>query len=148
MRADDLVTLQPLARLGDGALLFLRLVVGGFLIYGVWDNIVSGERMAEFVGFLTKFGFILPEVMGPLSVWVQFLVGLAFILGIGTRWAGLICAFNFVVAIVMVDHLQGVRAAFPSAALVAIGLYMATHGPGRFALEPLLVSRRRAGFRR
>ena len=148
MRATDLWTLPYLARFSDLALLLLRLTVGAFLIYGVWDNIVSGERMAEFVGFLEKFGFAVPQVMAPLSVWAQFLVGVAFILGIGTRWAGLVCAFNFVVAIAMVDHLQGIRGSFPSAALVAVGLYLATYGPGRFALEPLLVSRRRVGFRR
>jgi putative oxidoreductase len=148
MRATDLWTLPFLSRFSDGALLFLRLTVGGFLICGVWDNIVSGERMAEFVGFLTKFGFVAPQVMAPLSVWAQFLVGVAFVLGIGTRWAGLICAFNFVVAIAMVDHLQGIRGSFPSAALVAVGLYLAAHGPGLFALDPLLASRRRVGFRR
>lgn len=148
MRATDLWTLPALARFSDLALLFLRLVVGSFLIYGVWDNIISGERMAEFVGFLTKFGFAAPGFMAPLSVWAQFLCGVAFILGIGSRWAGLICAFNFVVAIVMVDHHQGIRGSFPSAALVGIGLFLATYGPGLFALERLLVSRRRVGFRR
>lgn len=148
MRATDFWTLPLLARLSDLALLFLRLIVGAFLIYGVWDNIVSGERMGEFASFLAQFGFPLPGVMAPLSVWAQFMVGLAFILGIGTRWAGLICAFNFVVAIAMVDHHQGIRASFPAAALVGIGLFLATHGPGAFALERFLVSRRRVGFRR
>jgi putative oxidoreductase len=148
MRATDLWTLQPLARFSDLALLFLRLTVGSFLIYGVWDNIVSGERMAEFTGFLTKFGFVAPQVMAPLSVWAQFFCGLAFVLGVGTRWAGLVCAFNFVVAIVMVDRFQGIRGAFPSAALVTAGLYLATRGPGRFALEGLIRRPRRVGFRR
>ena len=148
MRATDLWALPALARFSDLALLFLRLIVGSFLIHGVWDNIVSGARMAEFVGFLGQFGFPAPGFMAPLSVWAQFLCGLAFVLGVGTRWAGLICAFNFVVAIVMVDHHQGIRGAFPSAALVGIGLYLATHGPGLFALDPLLANRRRVGFRR
>lgn len=148
MRATDILTLQPLARLSDAALLLLRLTVGGFLIYGVWDNIVSAERMAEFEAFLARFGFILPQVMAPLSVWAQFLCGAAFVLGLGTRWAGLICAFNFVVAIAMVDHSLGIRGAFPSAALVAVGLYLAAHGPGRFALDGLVGRRRRVGFRR
>jgi putative oxidoreductase len=147
MRPTDLLTLQPLARFSSAALLLLRLIVGAFLIYGVWDNIVSPPRMAEFEAFLTRFGFVLPQVMAPLSVAAQFLCGLAFILGLVTRWAGLVCAFNFVVAIVMVDHLQGIRASFPSAALVGIGLYLAAHGPGRYALDGL-VGRRRVGFRR
>lgn len=119
----------------DAVLLAMRVVVGAFLIWGVWDNISSAEHMQVFVGFLAKFGFPAPRVMAPLSVWVQFTCGLAFVLGAFTRWAGLLCALNFVVAIVMVDRTLGVRASFPSACLVLIGLYLASHGPGRFALD-------------
>lgn len=133
-----LLFLPDLARFGDAALLLLRLMVGMFLIYGVWDNVVSTQRMAEFVGFLTRFGFAYPELMAPLSVWAQFLCGLAFILGLFTRWAGLVCAFNFVVAIAMVDQHGGIRGSFPAACLVFIGLYLATHGPGRFSLDARL----------
>lgn len=136
-----ILSLEPLRRGGDAALLLMRLTIGAFLIYGVWDNIVSVEHMAEFVGFLRKFGFPAPEVMARLSVWAQFLCGLAFTLGLATRWAGLICAFNFVVAIVMVDHHQGIRGSFASTCLIAISLYLATHGPGRFALDQAFRSR-------
>ncbi|HEX5776118.1 MAG TPA: DoxX family protein [Caulobacteraceae bacterium] len=133
-----LAFLPFLTRFDDAALLALRLMVGAFLIYGVWDNIVSAERMAEFVGFLGKFGFLAPEFMAPLSVWAQFLCGVAFILGLFTRWAGLICAFNFVVAIAMVDYHTGIRGSFPSACLVFIGLYLAAHGAGWFSLDRLI----------
>lgn len=135
MRRSTWLTLPFLAGGADAALLLLRLIVGGFLIFGVWDNITSPERMAEFTAFLGRFGFPAPTLMAPLSVWAQFACGVAFIGGFATRWAGLICAFNFVVAIAMVDHHQGIRASFPSACLVVIGLYLATHGPGRFALD-------------
>jgi len=133
-----LLFLPDLARFEDAALLALRLMVGAFLIYGVWDNMVSAERMAEFIGFLTKFGFPAPELMAPLSVWAQFLCGAAFILGLFTRWAGLICAFNFIVAIAMVDHHAGIRGSFPAACLVLTGLYLAARGAGWFSLDRLL----------
>ena len=136
-----LLFLPDLTRFSDAALLALRLMVGAFLIYGVWDNIVSAERMAEFVGFLAKFGFPAPELMAPLSVWAQFLCGVAFILGLLTRWAGLICAFNFVVAIAMVDYHGGIRGSCPAACLVFIGLYLATHGAGWFSLDRVLQDR-------
>jgi len=130
-----ILSLTPLRAGGDAALLLMRVMVGAFLIYGVWDNIVSPERMDEFIEFLRKFGFPIPELMARMSVWAQFLCGGAFVLGLATRWAGLICAFNFVVAIAMVDHHQGIRGSFASACLVVIGLYLATYGPGRFALD-------------
>ena len=137
------MTLQGLGRYSDASLLLIRLAVGGFLIWGVWDNITSAERMAEFAGFLAKWKFPLPEVMAPLSVAAQFACGALFILGLFTRWAGLLCAIHFIIAIVMVDRFGGIRAAFPAAALVVIGLQLATAGPGRIALDPLMGGRRR-----
>jgi putative oxidoreductase len=137
MRATDILTLSPLRKHDDLALLALRLMVGAFLIWGVWDNIESPARMAEFETFLARHGFPYPGFMAPLSVWAQFLCGAGFVLGLLTRWAGLVCAINFVVAILMVDMHQGIRGAFPSACLVLIGLYLATHGPGRFAVDSL-----------
>lgn len=137
----EIVYLHGAARFGDGALLALRIMVGAFLVWGVWDNIVSAERMQEFVEFLQKFAFPAPEFMARLSVWVQFLVGLSFIAGFLTRWAGIFCMINFIVAIAMVDRFAGVRGAFASACLVAIGLYLATYGAGRFSVDSLLLRR-------
>ena len=132
------LTLPQLAAGVDLALLLARLVVGAFLILGVWDNIVSAERMAEFEKFLTLRGFAMPALMARLSVWAQFLVGVAFITGFATRWAGLICAFNFIVALVMVDAPLGIRPAFPAAALVLFGLIFASIGAGRLSLDAML----------
>lgn len=124
--------------LGDFALLLLRLFVGVFLVWGVWDNLTDSARMAEFVEFLRKFKFASPELLAPLSVYVQFLVGLAFVFGLFTRWAGIFCLVNFLVAIAMVDRFGGMRAVFPSGCLVLIGLYLATYGAGRFSVDAVL----------
>jgi putative oxidoreductase len=125
------------------ALLLLRLFVGAFLVWGVWDNIISVARMAEFAGFLRLNGFLYPEVMAQLSVWAQFACGVAFVLGLGTRWAGWLCAVNFSVALVMVDAQNGIRAAFPAGVLVMIGLFLGTHGAGRLSLDGKLGVERR-----
>jgi putative oxidoreductase len=138
----SLITLQLLERASDAALLALRAGVGAFLVFGVWDNITSGEHMQTFVGFLGQYGFPYPEVLAPFDVWVQFAIGIAFVLGLLTRWAGLICAVNFAIAIAMVDHHAGWRGSFGSMCLVLIGLYLATHGPGRIALDRLLFRER------
>jgi putative oxidoreductase len=124
--------------MGDFALLLLRLFVGLFLAWGVWDNITDSARMAEFIEFLHKFKFASPELLAPLSVYVQFLVGLAFVFGLFTRWAGILCVINFLVAIAMVDRFGGMRAVFPSGCLVLIGLYLATYGAGRFSVDAML----------
>ena len=138
MNLSRLLTLSPLAAGSDLAFLAMRASVGAFLIWGVWDNITSAEHMATFVKFLRQFGFPAPEFLAPFDVWVQFGIGVAFILGLATRWAGLLCAVNFVIAIAMVDHLQGWRGSFGSMCLVMIGLVLATHGPGRFSVDRAL----------
>src|SRR3546814_5348067 len=68
--------------------------------------------------------------MAPLSVGVQLACGVGFLTGILIRWAGLFCALNFIVAIMMVDGPAGIRPSFPSAMLVAFGLYIAARGAG------------------
>ena len=127
--------LAPLRRFEDGALLLMRVVTGAFLVWGVQDNLFSAERMHEFEQFLAKFGFAAPAFMARLSVWAQFLVGVAFIAGFLVRWAGLVCAVNFIVAIAMVDMHGGIRASFPAACLVVIGLYLACRGAGRVSID-------------
>lgn len=149
----DLIYLSSAARFSEQALLVVRLMVGAFLVWGVWDNIVSAERMEEFVAFLTKFGFPAPELMARVSVWAQFAIGSSFIVGLFTRWAGILCIVNFVVAIAMVDRFGGIRGSFSSACLIVIGLYLATYGAGRFSLDALLTPRAqtesdRSGFTR
>ena len=136
-----LITLPQLAAGSDLAFLALRIAVGSFLVWGVWDNIASAEHMVTFVKFLRQFGFPAPELLAPLDVWVQFGIGVSFVLGLATRWAGLLCAVNFVIAIVMVDYVQGWRGSFGSMCLVMIGLVLATHGPGRYALDARLAAR-------
>jgi putative oxidoreductase len=130
--------LSSAQRFADFALLLLRVFVGLFLIWGVWDNVTDPARMREFVVFLRKFHFPSPALLAPLSVYIQLLVGVGFVLGLFTRWAGLLCAINFIVAIVMVDRFGGMRGVFPSGCLVLIGLYLATHGAGRFSLDSAL----------
>lgn len=148
MNMQNLATLAPLARLTDGAILATRLAVGGFLIWGVWDNITSAEHMQKFASFLAQYGFVYPELLAPFGVAVQFACGLAFVLGLLTRWAGLLCAVNFIIAIVMVDQHAGLRGSYPALSLVLIGLILATYGPGRFALDSLLSRSGRGTLRR
>ena len=124
-------------RFADLGLLALRCVTGAFLIYQSHDNVLSAARMNEFEKFMTQFGFVYPELMAPLSVYFQFAAGIAFILGLFTRWFGLITAFNFIVAVWMVHWNDPVPAVWPAAILVVLGLYFGLRGSGRFGLDAL-----------
>ncbi len=138
MATRDLLLLTPLARFGDLGLLLLRLVTGAFLVYQSHDNVLSAERMAEFEAFLTQFNFVAPQIMAPLAVWAQFLCGIAFILGLLTRWAGLITTFVFVVAVWTVHWPEGFPGWWPALILVFLGILFATMGAGRYALDQWL----------
>lgn len=123
---------------GDAALLLMRLFVGLFLVWGVWDNITSADRMAEFAKFLADHGFPSPKLLAPVSVYAQLGIGIAFVLGAGTRWAGIVCAVHFAIAIAMVDHKGGMRGIFPSGCLIVIGLFLGTYGAGRLSVDQAL----------
>jgi putative oxidoreductase len=131
------------ARFADLGLLLLRIATGAFLIYQSHDNVFSAARMDEFVKFLTHFGFAWPELMAPLSVYAQFAAGIGFILGLFTRWLGLITCVNFIVAVWMVHWPDAFPTWWPALVLVFLGLYFGLRGSGRYGLDALLDGRAR-----
>lgn len=130
-----------LARFKELAVLFLRVLTGVFLVHGVWDNVVSRERMAEFEAFMSQFGFPMVEIMAPLSVYTQLIAGLGLVFGLFTRWAGVLVTTNFIVAMVMVHLNDDLRTMWPAIVLVAIGGYFATAGGGRLSIDRMLTLR-------
>jgi len=137
----NLIFLDSLRGFSDAAFLVLRVLVGAFLMWGTWDNIASSERMQEFVGFLTALKCPLPELAAPVSVYAQFLCGALILVGLLTRWAGLVMTFNFIVAVALLTLGGGetdFRALFPPLVMIAIPLVLATHGPGQYAADALL----------
>ncbi len=137
----SLILLDGLRGLSDAAFLVLRLLVGAFLMWGTWDNIASPERMQEFVAFLSALQCPLPELAAPVSVYAQFICGALILLGLLTRWAGLVMAFNFAVAVALLTLGGGesdFRALFPPLVMIAIPLVLATHGAGKLSLDALI----------
>lgn len=128
-------TRSTLDRQGDLGLLILRTVIGGHLIWSTQDNVFSWARMIEFRDFLEQFGFPWPIACAIVSVAAQFLGGIALVLGAWTRLAGAVMAFNFIIAIVMVDALRPYPAAFPALMLVAGSLCLMLTGSGRWSLD-------------
>ena len=129
----------------DGTVSFgplpIRLFAGTFLIYMSHDNVFSAARMDEFEKFLVQFNFPSPELMAPLCVWAQFLCGIAFLLGLLTRWAGLVTTFVFIVAVWMVHWPQDFPGWWPALVLVFLGILFATVGAGRYALDAWIARR-------
>jgi putative oxidoreductase len=146
MTSRDFLFLPGNARFADLGLLLLRCATGVFLIYQSHDNVFSVERMDEFVKFLAQFGFPAPATLGPLSVYFQFAAGIGFILGLFTRWLGLITCFQFIVAVWMVHSPDPFPTWWPALVLVFLGLYFGLRGSGRYGLDALM--EHRSGNRR
>ena len=130
--------LNSAQRFSDFALLLLRVFVGLFLVLSVWHNATDSASMREFSAFLANHRFPGPGIVAPIVTFLQLAIGIGFILGLFTRWAGILCAVLFLVFIAMVDRFEGMRGVFPSGCLVVIGLYLATHGAGRFSVDAAL----------
>jgi putative oxidoreductase len=139
----DWLLLTPLARFADLGAMLLRWVTGAFLIYQSLDNVISAERMLEFEKFLTHFNFVAPHIMAPLSVYAQFICGFLLILGLFTRWAGLVITFNFIVAVWTVHWPQDFPGWWPALILVFLGILFATAGAGRYSLDQWIAGRSR-----
>ena len=77
----------------------------------------------------------LARACGPLSVHAQFICEVLFVIGLLTRWAGLLMTFNFIVAVVMVHSLQDFRGWWPAIVLVFISQHLALHGAGRYSVD-------------
>jgi putative oxidoreductase len=128
---------QPLAFLA------LRLYLGGFLIWGVWDNITEKGRMTEFAMFLATLNCPWPEIAAPLSVWAQLIVGVLLIFGLFTRWAGALLSINFLAAVILFATTDAdARSQYPHAILVFIGLVFMSYGAGRWAIDAFLERRK------
>ena len=138
MNLKKLIYPKVFSGLEDTALLLLRGLVGSFLMWETWDNVSSAERMAEFVGFMQANGFQAAEVLAQLSVWAQFICGGLLILGLLTRWAGLVMMLNFIVALVMVHLGDPFRGQFPALVLIGVNFLFLTKGAGRYALDSFI----------
>lgn len=139
----NLFLLTGLATFAPAAFFALRLYIGAYLIWGVSGSIVHAARMEEFEGFLRVIGSPWPDLAAPLSVWTQFLIGWLLIPGLFTRWAGILLAINFLLAMGLIATSQWGyprldRELFGPAVCTLVGLVLATHGAGRWSLDAVL----------
>lgn len=119
----------------DYGALFIRLMAGFHLIYGVHDNVLHWERMVEFANFLAQYQFPVPLVCAVLSVYAQLICGALFILGWYVRIAATAMIFNFIVAIVAIHLNDSYPTMFPAIAMLASALFLLFNGAGKLSIE-------------
>lgn len=122
--------------------LFVRLIVGSFLVWGTQDNVFSHARMSEFAEFLRAHGTPFPLAAAFLSAYAQFVCGLLYLLGAFTRHAAIVMIFNFVAAILIAHLGDSFRGMFPALVMLFTSAFFLLHGPGKLSVDDALARRR------
>jgi putative oxidoreductase len=127
----------------DIGLTILRVATGAiFAAHGAQKLFVYG--FAGVTGAFQGMGIPFPGVTGPLTGLVEFFAGLALVIGLLTRLAGLGLAINMVGAIAFVHLSAGFFAPkgfeFPLTLLAATASIAFT-GAGRYSLDALTAGR-------
>ncbi len=116
----------------DYSFLVLRLFVGAVFVAHGSLKLFGG--LSGFAGFLQQAGVPLPDIMAPLAAAVEFLGGVAIILGLGTRTAALLLTAVMVVAMVTVTLKAGFSGGYDiNLALIGGLLALVLAGPGKIA---------------
>ena len=127
------------ARFAKWGMLPLRIVVGlVFLIHGGQKLFIFG--LAGTADIMGKLGLPLPLICAAIVIVVELLGGVAILLGVFTRLAGALLAFEMVVAIIVARWHGGFFAPYGyefEMTLLGACLTFAFNGPGRMSFEEI-----------
>lgn len=123
--------------MGGYAPFILRVVTGFIFAMHGWMKITGG--VANVAGFLGMIGFPVAMVFAYLLIAVEFLGGIALILGFYTHWAAKLTAFVALVAFLTVHVSHGFSLANGGfeyiVLLFAASVSIMITGPGMWALD-------------
>jgi putative oxidoreductase len=120
------------------SLAWVRIPIGFHLIYGTQDNVFSWPRMLEFRDFRETFAFPEPLVCAVISVYIQFICGILYVLGYQAKIASVFMIFNFLIAFIMVHPGDPYPNIFPAIMMFCGSVCILLSGPDKLALDSLL----------
>jgi putative oxidoreductase len=135
------------ANTADAFLLVGRVLVGWLFLVSAAG--IGGKiwNPAGFAGYLKNLGVPGPEFFSWIGALVEFVIGAALILGVGTRYAALLCALFLVVATALAHRYWEYPAAqmqnqynhfLKNLAVFGGALLVFAAGPGRFSVDRML----------
>jgi putative oxidoreductase len=136
--------LKSLDRYRDYSAIFIRLLVGSFIIWGVQDNILSRAQMMEFRDFLAAHNVPFPLFAAHLSVYTQFVCGLSILAGAFVRLTSIPFIINFIAAFLIAHRKDTFPGMFPALMMLAAGLFFLFHGAGKVSVDEWLEKRERS----
>ena len=132
------LTLKPLDKYKEYSPIFIRLIAGAFIIWGVQDNILSHERMLEFRDFLSARGVSLPLFAAYLSVYTQFVCGISILAGALVRLTSIPLIINFIAALLIAHRGDTFAGMFPALMLLGIACFFLLNGAGKPSVDEWL----------
>ncbi|MEK7600354.1 MAG: DoxX family protein [Patescibacteria group bacterium] len=125
----------PGPKMQGWVIVLARVVLGAIFIAHGWQKL---NNMDAIVGFFGTLG--MPAFMAYVVALVEFLGGIAVLIGAWTLWAGRLLALVMVGAIVLVKFKMGFMGGYElELGLLALALCVSAFGPG-----PMAFSRRAA----
>jgi len=135
------------ATTADAFLLIGRVLIGWLFL--VSSAGIGGKlwNHAGFVGYLKNLGVPAPEFWSWIGSLAEFVIGAALILGVGTRYAALLCALFLICATALAHRYWEYPAAqmgnqynhfLKNVAVFGGALLIFAAGPGRFSVDRML----------
>lgn len=135
--------MSPLSRFGGISPLIIRVVVGVIMAAHGYQKLMGGP--ANFGGMLGQMGVPAPTFVAYVVTIVELVGGILLIVGLLSRWAGLLLAIDLAVAVLMVKVNVGLIAAPQTGAgaeldlaLIAGFVTVVLLGPGKLSLDYVL----------
>ncbi len=111
----------------------VRLATGIILLVAGWAKFMVGTE--ALAASFAKMAIPAPGVSGPFIMLLEIVGGAPLILGIATRWVGLLFTIEFIVAAFYVKLPVGFAGARLDIMLLAGSILLFMAGPGRVAVD-------------
>ena len=121
----------------------VRVMMGIILIVAGYQKLAGG--IEGFSGFVGSVGIPLPSLMGPFIVALELIGGLLVLIGLGTRWLGILLVIEFLVTTFIIKlPRMGWDPAQIDLMMLAGALMLLLAGPGKASVDEILARRRGA----
>ena len=116
------------------ALAILRVVMGIILVVAGYGKVFAGGFA---IGFFGKVGIPLPQIAGPIISFLELGGGILLIVGLFTRYLGVLLTLEFIVAAFVQASLleKGIMGARLEYMVIVGAIILVTHGAGALAID-------------
>jgi len=125
--------LRSLSQLGPISIAILRVVMGVIFLYQGYNKVFKAGFAIEY--FRNTFHIPVSEFFGPLVSVLELGGGALLIVGLFTRYLGILFTIEFIVAALIQASLKGPTKAMLEYVILVAVFVLATHGAGTLSLD-------------